>query len=117
MEEDNNISYLGISIHRSSHSLQIGIYRNPTQAVTTIHFTSKLRLEHKPAPYRFYINTMLFTPITDEARQQEWDTIRIIPKINGFPLRIIHNLKYKLMKTQKNDNTHKHTTEKVFLWL
>jgi hypothetical protein len=64
MEEDNNISYLDLPIHRGNHTPQMGIYRIPTQTDTTIHFTSIHPLEHKLAAYRFYINRMLFTPIT-----------------------------------------------------
>jgi hypothetical protein len=65
MEEDNNISYLDLSIHRGNHNLQTEIYRKPTQTDTTIHFTSNCPLEHKLAAYRLYINRMLSTPITD----------------------------------------------------
>jgi hypothetical protein len=39
LEENNNTSYLDSSIHRDTHSLQMGIYRKPTQTDTTIHFT------------------------------------------------------------------------------
>jgi hypothetical protein len=44
-------------------------------AHTTIHFTSNHPLEYKLAAYNFYTNRMLSTPITEQARQQEWDTI------------------------------------------
>jgi hypothetical protein len=71
-EEGNSISYLDLSIHRDNHNLQIGIYRKPMQMDTTIHFTSNHPLKHTLAAYNFYINRMLSTPITDQARQQEW---------------------------------------------
>jgi hypothetical protein len=49
---------------------------------------------------------MLKIPITEQARQQEWNTIHTTARNNGFPLQIIHNLKNKLMlKTQKTENT------------
>jgi glycine cleavage system regulatory protein len=44
---------------------------------------------------------MLSTPITDQARQQEWNTICTIAKNNGFPLQITHSLMNKIVKTQK----------------
>jgi hypothetical protein len=74
----------------------MGICRKPTQMDTTIHFTSNHPLEHKLAAYRFYINRMLFTLITDQTRQKEWDTICTTAKNTGFPLCIIHNLKNKI---------------------
>jgi hypothetical protein len=49
---------------------------------------------------------MLKIPITEQAQQQEWNTIHTIARNNGFPLQIIHNLKNKLiLKTQKTENT------------
>jgi hypothetical protein len=62
----------------------MGIYRKPMQTDTTIHFTSNHPLEHKLTAYNFYINIMLSTPITDQARQKEWDTICTIAKNSGF---------------------------------
>jgi hypothetical protein len=57
---------------------------------------------------------MLFTPITDQTRQQEWDIIRTTAKSNGFPLRIIHNLKNKIINNTKNRQYfHKHTMENI----
>jgi hypothetical protein len=47
---------------------------------------------------------MLFAPITEEARQQEWDTICTIARSNGFPLQTIHNLRNRI-RTQKPKNT------------
>jgi len=114
-EENNNINYLYLSIHRNNNNLQLRIYRKPTQTDTTIHFTSNHPLGHKLAAYNFYINRMLTIPITERARQQEWNTIHTIPRNNGFPLQIIHNLKNKLIiKTQKNRKyTHTNTMKEM----
>jgi hypothetical protein len=39
---------------------------------------------------------------TEQARQQEWNSIHTVARNNGFPLQIIRNLKNKLIhKTQK----------------
>jgi len=109
-EENNNINYLDLSTHRNNNNPQQGIYRKPTQTDTTIHFTSNHPLEHKIAEYNLYINRMLMIPITEQARQQEWNTIHTIARNHGFPLQIIHNLQNKLiLKTQKTDNTLTHT--------
>jgi len=66
------------SINITSHHIKL-----ETQD-TTLHFTSNLPLEDKLAAYKFYINIMLLTPITEQARQQEWKTICTIARNNGF---------------------------------
>ena len=70
-EENKNVNYLDLSIHRDNNNLQLGIYRRPTQTDTTIRCTSNHPLENKLAAHNFYINRMLSTPITEQARQQE----------------------------------------------
>ena len=84
-EENKNISYLDLSIHRNNNNFQLRIYRKPTQTDTTIYFTSNHPLEHKLAAHNFYINRMQSTPITEQARQPEWNTICTIARNNGFP--------------------------------
>jgi hypothetical protein len=74
-EENKNINYLNLSIHRGNNNLQLGIYGKPTQTDTTTHFTSKHPLEYKLAAYNFCINRMLSSPITEQIRQQEWNII------------------------------------------
>jgi hypothetical protein len=112
-EENNNVSYVDLLIHRDNHGLRIGIYRKPMQTDTTIHFTSNHPLERKLATYNFYINRMLSMPITIQARQQEWDTICTIARKNGFPLRIIHNL--RITKIRKTDNNSTNTPKKIWV--
>jgi len=46
---------------------------------------------------------------TEQARQQEWNSIHTMAGNNGFPLQIIRNLKNKLIpKTQKKYKIHSH---------
>jgi len=78
---------LDLSIRRNNNNLQLGIYRKPTQTDTILHFTSNLPLEDKLVAYTFYINRMLLTPLTEQARQQEWKTICTIARNNGFGYR------------------------------
>jgi len=53
---------------------------------------------------------MITLPITEQAKQQEWNLILTIARNKGFPLQIIHNLKNKLMlKLQQTKVT---TTQK-----
>ena len=107
---------MDLSVHRNNNNLQLGIYRKPTQIDTTIHFKSNHPIEHKLAAYNFYINRMLTIPITEHARQHEWNTIHTMARNNGFPLQIIHNLKNKLiLKTQKTENTFTQTQRKKWI--
>ena len=52
-EENNNINYLDLSVHRHNISLYLGIYRKPTQTDSTIHFTSDHPFRHKLTAYTF----------------------------------------------------------------
>jgi hypothetical protein len=65
------------SINITSHHIKL-----ETQTDTTLHFTSNLPLKDKLAAYKLYINRMLLTPITEQARQQEWKTICTIMVFN-----------------------------------
>jgi hypothetical protein len=58
---------------------------------------------------------MLPTPITEQAKQQEWDSICTIAMNNGFPLQIIYNLKNKIIKTLKAKNTPTQTQRKKWI--
>jgi K+ transporter len=116
-KENSSISFLVLLIGRDNNNLLMGIYRKPKQTNTTIHFTSNHPLQHILSAYNFYIQVkiMISTPITEKARQQEWDTIYTIAKNNDFPLRIIHNLKNKIVKTKKAVNISAQTQRKTWI--
>ena len=48
---------------------------------------------------------MLSTPITEQTRQQEWNTICTTGRNNGFTLQMIHNLRNKIVRAQGTKNT------------
>jgi len=56
---------------------------------------------------------MISAPITEQARQQEWDTICTIARNNGFSLQIFHNLKNKIIKTQRQKYSHANTKKEM----
>ena len=58
---------------------------------------------------------MLSTPITEQARQKEWNTICTIVKNNGFPLQNIHNLRNERTRIQKTKNTSIQTQRKKWI--
>ena len=92
-EVKKTINNLDLLIHRNKNNIQLGIYRKPTQSDTTIHFTSNHPLQQKLTACIFYINRLFSTSITDQGRQQEWNTICSVAKNSGFPLQLIHKLK------------------------
>ena len=71
-EENKSINCLDLIIQRNNN-IQLGIYRNPTQSDTAVHFTSNHPLLQNLAAYIFYINRLISTPITDQARQREME--------------------------------------------
>ena len=79
-EKNKTINYLDIYIHRNNYNIQLGNYRKPTQTDTFNH-----PLQQKLAAYIFYINRLLSTPITEQARQQELNTICTIAVKMCFP--------------------------------
>jgi len=91
-EENNTIKYLDITIHRSNN-MDISIYRKTTCTDTTIQFSCNHPHEHKIATFRYYINKMITLPITEKSKKEEWKTILATAKNNGYPIRIINNLR------------------------
>jgi phosphopantetheine adenylyltransferase len=57
---------------------------------------------------------MLTTRITEQGRQQEWDTICTIARSYGFPLQVVRNLENKLIFNIKNKQyTHTYTKNEM----
>ena len=76
------------------------------QTDSTTHFTSTHSSEHKLAAYNFYlVNRMQSIPITEQTRQQEWNTICTIARNNGFLLQVIHKLRNKIIRAQNKKET------------
>jgi hypothetical protein len=114
-EENNSISYLDLSIHRNTNSINLSIYRKPTHTDITIQFSSNHPHNHKLAALNYYINRMLTLPITEQAKQQEWQIILTTAQNNGFPEQIIHNLKKKLVS--RKDRQKPPTTQQNKRWV
>ena len=95
-EENNTIHYLHISIYRNNKSINIGVYRLPTETGIVIHLTFNHPYEQKISAFTYYTNRSITLPITDKSKQDEWETILEIAKYNGYPTDMIHNLKTRL---------------------
>jgi uncharacterized protein (UPF0335 family) len=101
-EENNTIHYLDISIYRNNKSINIGVYRKPTETGTVIHLISNHPYEQKLSAFTYYINRLITLPITDKSKQDEWKTILAKAENNGYPTSLIHNLKTRLTIRKQN---------------
>jgi hypothetical protein len=100
-EVNNTINYLDISIRRNIINITIELYRKPTETGTVIHFKTNHPHEHKIAGLLYYINRITTMPITENSKQNEWETIIVIAKNNEFPISILTDLKTKTIKRKK----------------
>ena len=100
IEERNKISYLDLTIHRNNNSLDLSIYRKPTSTDICIHYLSNHPNEHKTAAFRYHIHRMLNFPITNDAKQREWETILTMARNNGYPRHLINTIKNKMQDTK-----------------
>ena len=111
-EEHNTISYLDLSIHRNNNNLDLSIYRKPTSTDTCIHYLSNHPNEHKTAAFRYYTHRMQNLPITNNAKQKEWETILTIARNNGYPRHIINNIRTKITNKIQNTEPKMHNNKK-----
>jgi hypothetical protein len=96
-EENGNINFLGLNIHRKPPHLHIDIYRKPTTTDTTINFKSNHPLEHKTAAFRHHITRMHLFPLTAEKKQKEWKVIQHIATKNNFTHNLLQKLKQQIL--------------------
>jgi hypothetical protein len=97
-EVNNTLQYVDQSISRNDNNIELGIYRNPTNADIMIHCTPYHPYDHKLAAFIFYINRMITMPITCQAISREWHKILEMAQNNGFSKHVIHELNKKLTK-------------------
>jgi phosphatidate phosphatase APP1 len=93
--EVNKSNYLDLTNTRNANSMELSIYRKPTNANITIQYTSNHPWEHKKAAFTHYINRAITLPITEQARKQEWQNICNIAQRNGFPRKVIEHIREK----------------------
>jgi len=100
LEVNKSINHLDLTISRNINRIGISVYRNPTNANITIQYTSNQPWDHKRAAFTHYINKELTLPITEQARTQEWENIFNKAQQNGFPIKVIQNIKEKEIAKQ-----------------
>jgi len=116
-KENNTVPYLDISIYRNNKSINIGIYRKPTETGTVIHLTFNHPYEQKITAFTYYINSLITLPITDKSKQDEWETILAIAKKNGSPNDMIHNLKTSLILRKQSQKRQQEKTVPRKKWV
>jgi hypothetical protein len=107
-ENDNCINYLDLTITRATQSLQLGIYRKPTNTDTTISYNSTHPIQHKLAAYRYYISRMVTLPITHTEKEKEWNIIQSLAMSNSIPPDTLYKLRRQIQ--QKSHKTNIQTT-------
>jgi hypothetical protein len=84
-ETHNAISYLDITIFRSPHSVNIGIYSKPTFTDSIIPFTSNHPIQHKYAAIKFLHNRLNSYTLQGAEYTKEENIIQNILHNNAFP--------------------------------
>jgi len=87
---------MDLSISRHNNQLELGIYRKPIETGTVIHCNSNHPNEQKMSAFSYYINRLITLPVTEKAKQSEWETILEIAISNGYTTKTMHELKKKL---------------------
>jgi hypothetical protein len=105
VEENNNMNYLDLSINRTDNRINLNIYRKPTHINITIHFTSNHPHLQKLAAYHYFIQRINSSPITHKSKEREWQQVLTTAHNNGFPARIIQEIRNK-RHTKTNQSTH-----------
>ena len=107
MEVNKSINYWDLTISRNINKIELSVYRKPTNANITIQYTSNHSWDHKRVAFTHYINRALMLPITEQARMQEWQNICNRAQQNGFPIKVIQNIKKKETAKQNKRPTRK----------
>ena len=95
MGVSKSINYWDLTISRNINKIEISVYRKVTNANITIQYTYIHPWDHKRAAFPHYINRELTLSITEQARTQEWENICNKAQQNGFPIKVIQNIKEK----------------------
>jgi len=107
-EDNEQIHFLDPLLIRKTFKIEANIFRQPTNTDTTITFFSSHHIEHKVAPYRYYITRTHSLPLTPERKQKEWTVLQYIAQSANFPHAIIHKLNSHLQQKrnyERNNNT------------
>jgi hypothetical protein len=110
-ENNNEINFLDISIHRLQSSLEYKIYPKPTSTSTIIHNTSCHPVEQKVMAFNFLFNRLNLYPLNNINKNNKLQIINQIAKENEYqPTSMI--LKFKANNKPNSPHT-THTTQEI----
>jgi hypothetical protein len=98
-KKHNKLNYLDLTIANNHNQLALDIYLKPTTTDLIIHSNSCHPYEYKKSAINYLINRMNTFPITNESKDQELQTIRIILK-NNHHQQITHSKQKQLLCQQ-----------------
>jgi hypothetical protein len=85
-ETNNQINFLGVTIHRTPTNWNIAVYRKPTFTDTLIPYTSNHPTQYKYATIRFLYNRLNTYDLQEDGYNAEVTTIQNILYNNAFPV-------------------------------
>jgi len=103
-EQNNQISFLDVTIKKNQKGLSFEVYRKPTTTDIIIPNDSRHPNEHKTAAIRYCRNRLDTFRLTAENRKKEKETIRQIlanNKYHAHPIEMLHK------KRRQNHNVQK----------
>jgi hypothetical protein len=83
-EDNNNINFLDITIHRLHTKLEHKIYRKPTSTSTIIRSTSCHPVEHKTMAFNSLYNRLSMYPLNKSNKNLEAKIIKQIAYKNSY---------------------------------
>ena len=86
LESDNNLKFMDLSITKRDNAVEFDIYRKPTQTDVIIPADSYHHHNHINSSINSYLNRCFTTPLSNNNREKEINTIRNIAINNGFTL-------------------------------
>lgn len=99
VEKEGRLPFLDILLLRKQRTLEIEIYRKPTNTNRIIPRTSQHSYPHKMAAFNHMIHRMLTLPISPDGQKKETEHILEIARLNGYPKQMILNLINKRKRT------------------
>lgn len=92
VEKQGKLPFLDLLLTRTGGTLELEIYRKPTDTCRVIPNTSNHTHQHKMAAFNHMIHRMLNLPISQDGVKKETAHIFKIAELNGYPNRTISNL-------------------------
>jgi len=114
-EQNNQISFLDITIKKNQKGLSFEVHRKPTTTDIIIPNDSCHPNEHKTAAIRYYHNRLDTYRLTHQNRKKEKETIRQIlanNKYDAHPIEMLHKKRRQNHNVQNKHGRSLHTLVK-----